>query len=125
MAQIENEVYAILSGTGAITALVSTRIFPAFIPQAATAFPALVYEKTGGSRINSLRGYTGLQNPIIEINIYAERTTTLQAVSTVVLAAMDGSTTFDSFALDEPFDSYDDDVEIKTRTLTFSLWNQG
>ena len=125
MAQIENEVYKVLSTTVAITALVSTRIFPAFIPQAATAFPALVYEKTGGSRINSLSGYTGLQNPIIEINIYAERTTTLQAVSTVVLAAMDTSTLFKSHALDEPFDSYDDDVEIKTRTLTFSIWNQG
>ncbi len=125
MAQIENEVFKVLSTTAAITALVSTRIFPAFIPQAATAFPALVYEKTGGSRINSLSGYTGLQNPIIEINIYAERTTTLQAVSTVVLAAMDTSTLFKSHALDEPFDSYDDDVEIKTRTLTFSIWNQG
>ncbi len=125
MAQIENEVYKVLSTTVAITALVSTRIFPAFTPQAANAFPVLVYEKTGGSRINSLSGYTGLQNPIIEINIYAERTTTLQAVSTVVLAAMDASTTFDSYALDEPFDSYDDDVEIKTRTLTFSVWNQG
>ncbi len=125
MAQIENEVFKVLSTTAAITALVSTRIFPAFIPQAATAFPALVYEKTGGSRINSLSGYTGLQNPIIEINVHAERTTTLQAVSTVVLAAMDASTLFKSHALDDPFDAYDDDVEIKTRTLTFSIWIQG
>jgi len=125
VAQIENEVYAVLSGTGAITALVSTRIFPAFMPQAVSAFPAIVYTKTGGSRISHLGGYSGLQNSDIEINIYAERTTTLQAVSTVVLAAMDASTAFDSWALDDPFDGYDDDIELKTRTLSFSIWNQG
>ena len=71
MAQIENEVYAVLSGTGSITALVSTRIFPASMPQAVSAFPAIVYTKTGGSRISHLGGYSGLQNSDIEINIYA------------------------------------------------------
>lgn len=84
----ESKIYAALSTTTSITALVSTRIYPVAIPQAVAAFPTVVYTRIGGHRIFTLEGYTGLEDVDIQIDCCAVNYDGAKDLSKLVADAM-------------------------------------
>jgi len=120
---IEGKIYTLLINTATVTGLISTRIYPAPLPQRA-AFPCLTYERIGGERVYTLRGYAGLENPIFEFVVYATASTALDKISTVVKKTIDeGTTAFKAVCRGEE-EAYDHEKLARVRIIEYSLWNQ-
>lgn len=87
---IEEGLYSYLSGKAAISALVSTRVYPMLVPQGAT-YPAISYQKISGNHVRALSGSTaGLANPRIQINCWARTYSAAKSLAEQVRLAMDG-----------------------------------
>ena len=123
MSSLESKVYNALSGTTALTVVVSSNIYPETRPQAA-ALPAVVFQRTGGLRVNSLQGYSGLENAMVEVTVYAASLDTRRQVGDLVISAMTSATAFSCILPDAPADFYDDEVQTYERNMTFSVWNR-
>lgn len=119
---IEAKVYATLNGSTLVTAKTSSRIYPPPLPQAA-AFPAVAYERTGGERVYSLSGYSNLDRHDVRIIVYGQNVTSIDALSTAVLATMEASTHFKA-TNSGMSDDYDDMLEMRTRDIFFSVWER-
>ena len=109
MPSIESKIYSVLSAATAVTAL-TTRIYPEVRP-AADALPAVVYSRLSGLRVNSLSGYSGLENARVQLDIYAQTVDKRREVYDAVVTAMNAATVFTCLLVDSPFDSYDDEEE--------------
>ncbi len=120
---VESRVYTVLSGSTALTALVGSRIYPEHRQQA-DALPAVVFNRAGGLRVNSLAGYSGLENVIMEVTVYAASIDTRRAVGDIVTTALTAATVFKCIQSDSPSDFYDDDVQTYERSVSFSIWNR-
>lgn len=120
---LESRIYGVLSGATALTAVVSSNIYPETRPQAA-ALPAVVYQRTGGLRVNSLSGYSGLENAMVEVVVYATSIDMRRSIGESVTDAMCSATVFQCLQNDSPSDFYDDEVETYERSITFSVWNR-
>jgi hypothetical protein len=120
---LESRIYGVLSGSTTLTAAVGSNIYPETRPQAA-ALPAVVFQRTGGLRVNSLAGYSGLENAMVEVVVYATSIDTRRSIGESVTSAMCAATVFGCVQNDSPSDFYDDEVETYERSLTFSVWNQ-
>jgi hypothetical protein len=119
---LESRIYAALSGATALTALVGSNIYPEHRPQEDTA-PAVVYGRVSGLRLYHLQGFSGLENPRVQIDSYATSVDGRREVAAQVVAAMEASTTFKAMALISPMDDYDDRLKIYRRIFDFSIWN--
>jgi len=120
---IEGKIYAALSGSTTLTGLVSSSIYPDHRYQDDAAPAVVYYRAPGGDRINDLQGYSGKENPIIEITIYADSVDARREVGDAVISVMAATTRFTSLLPTPPFDDYDDETKIYERTLQFSVWN--
>lgn len=121
----ETKIYSLLTGATLITAITSTRIFPMVVPQGVAAFPALTYSRVSGHRIYDLSGYSGLENPHIEIACIATDYAGAKDLSTRVDTTMRGATGFKSILVDDRDDNDPDIWPGMFRiTLEFSIWNQ-
>lgn len=81
-----------------LTALVGTRIYPMQVPQGAV-LPAVTYQRISTIRAQDLRGSTGLADPRIQVDSWAESYTTAKAVAQEVRRALDGYASGDATAL--------------------------
>jgi len=121
---VEAKVYAALSGFSSLTNLVGDKIYPEHRHQS-TGTPAVVYYRApGGERVTSLKGYSQLENAIIEISVYTSAVDDRRAIADQVISAMSKATAFGSVLPDPPYDDYDDETQTYERTLMFSVWNQ-
>jgi hypothetical protein len=125
MPSIESKIYSVLSASSAVVAL-TTRIYPEVRP-AADPLPAVVYSRLSGLRVNSMSGYSGLENARIQFDIYAQSVDMRRQLSDEVILSVTGASAFTGLLVDSPFDSYDDEPTIPEyiRTLDFSIWNKG
>ncbi len=125
MPSIESKIYSVLSASSLVNTL-TTRIYPENRP-AADALPAVVYSRLSGLRVNSLSGYSGLENARIQFDIYSSSVDKRRELSDNVITAITGATAFTCLLVDSPFDSYDDEPTTPEyiRTLDFSIWNRG
>src|SRR5512137_1455993 len=98
---VESKIYSALSGATIVTSVVSTRIYPMAIPQGVAAFPALVYSRAGSLRVNSLSGYSNLENAQIEVSCWATRYNDAKDLSTRVHGVMDAATGFRALLTDD------------------------
>lgn len=121
MSQVEPKIYTLLSSDPSIAAIVSTRVYPVWLPQDVT-LPAICYSRVSGGQVNSLTGYSGLENPRIQIDVWGEAYSTVQTLAALVHAAMDGATTFGAL-LESDLDFYEDDTLIYRVSMDFSVWN--
>jgi len=121
MSQLEPKIYTLLSGDALISALVSTRIYPVILPQNVT-LPAITYSRISGGQINSFSGYSNLENPRIQIDVWGVTYASVQALAALVHTAMDGATTFGAL-LESDMDFYEDDTLIYRVSMDFSVWN--
>ena len=120
---IEGKIYSALSASTALTALVSSSIYPDHRYQGDTVPAVVYYRAPGGERINDLKGYGGKENPVIEITAYATAVDTRRDVADAVITAITNSTRFSALLPMPPFDDYDDETKTYERTLQFSVWN--
>jgi hypothetical protein len=107
---------AYLGNVSAISALVSTRIYPQRLPQAVT-FPAIYYSQVSAVRVYNLSGATGRARRRVTINIVAETESSADAIAKAVRQAISGWTggwmadTFvGSILLDNEYDFFEEDA---------------
>ena len=99
----EADLYSALTARVALTALVSTRIFPDAIPEGC-ALPAIVYQRASTSPVTTISSVVVAEDVRFVITAWAETRTAADAVSDEVGAALatagnplvDRSTGFDA-----------------------------
>jgi len=120
---IESKIYATLSGSTALVALVGSNIYPEHRMQA-EALPAVVFARVSGLRVNSLSGYSNLENISMDVTLYTKSVDARGSIGAVVISAMTSATGCTVLLNDSPSDFYDDEVEVYERNYTFSVWNR-
>ncbi len=120
---IESKVYSALSGSTALVALVGSNIYPEHRMQA-EALPAVVFARASGLRVNSLSGYSNLENISMDVTVYTRTVDTRGSIGAVVISAMTSATGCTVLLTDSPTDFYDDEVQVYERNMTFSIWNR-
>ena len=123
---LEGRIYTILSGATALTAE-TTAIYPEhrMYETTAVSLPAVVYSRLAGQRVNDLSGYSGLENAIVEIDVYTSSVDKRRIIGDAVVAALTAATTFDCILTDSPVDDYiseENQVTEYIRTFDFSIW---
>lgn len=119
MTLIGDRVETVLEEDAAVSAVVSSRIYPGSLPQRAT-LPAIVYVILGGGRVHSLDGDTGIGNPTVQVDAYAGTIAVAAALQKLVRVALDGATTFRALA-SEPQEIPDPDANRWRVTADYTL----
>lgn len=122
MASIESKLYSVLSASTSITVL-TTRIYPEHRP-AADALPAVVFSRVSGLRVNSLGGYSNLENAQVQVECYSSSVDGRRELADVVTTAITEASQFNAVLTEAPFDDYDDESALYIRTMDFSIWNR-
>lgn len=126
MAIIEQELYSLLSTSTLVTTIASNRIYPVFLPQA-VKFPAIAYERSASDPVNSIDGYSGLNNPSIEIDAYATSYLTCRTLADNIRSVLDGAGAFKSvWVTDRDFGFVDAETNKNLYRVTreYSMWNK-
>lgn len=119
---IESKIYSHLSTTTALTAIVSTRIYPLILPQEPT-YPAIAYSRLTADRLYSLGGYLGWEHPMMTIDIYTETYKQAKELTTSIQTAMNAATAFSSLLVSD-VDYYEPDMNVYRVVMDFSCWNK-
>lgn len=122
MSQVESKLYALLTADPAVSAIVGTRVYPMVLPQRCT-FPAASYFRVSGGQQNTLDGYSGTENPRIQVDCWAREYADAKALASAIRTAMDGATNFKALCISDR-DMYEDDAELHRVLLEFSCWNK-
>lgn len=121
---LESKLYTALSGSTKITVTssVSTRIYPLIVPQE-SAMPAITYARVSGGQQNDLTGYSGLENPRIQIDCWATSYKEIKTIAENVHAVLYAATTFKAILVSD-MDFYESDVELYRESMDFKIWNR-
>jgi len=120
---VDADIYQTLTTNAALTALVSSNIYPEHGWQADQA-PAVIYWRTpGGERFHDLKGFTGKRLTAVEVSAYSTAIDTRRSIADAVIDAMTASTRFTCRMLSPAYDDYDPDTQIYERTMQFDVWN--
>ena len=119
---LESKLYTLLSGDASVSALVVARIYPVVLPQSVT-LPAITYSRISGGQVNSLSGYSGLEQPRIQVDAWATTHVVVKELRDAVHAAMNGATTFRAL-LESDMDLYEDDTKIYRISMDFFVTNE-
>jgi len=87
MARLEEAIYSILSSDASVTALVSTRIYPFFLPQECT-LPAITFYRVSTDREYAFMTDPGYATVRISIDILGESASSTMSVAEVVRTAL-------------------------------------
>lgn len=123
---LEGNIYSVLSAATAVTTE-TTAIYPEhrLYETTAVALPAVVYSRLAGSRVNDLNGYSGLENAIVEIDVYTSSVDKRRIIGDAVITALTAATAFKCIVTDSPIDDYiseENQVTEYIRTIDFSIW---
>jgi hypothetical protein len=119
---VETKLVTLLAGTVGVSNLVGARIYPATLPQNPT-LPAITYMRVTSGPVYSITGYSGLDNPHMQIDCWASTYSAAKALRAAVLTAIDGATTLKGVLISDQ-DMYEDDVMIYRVSMDFSLWSK-
>lgn len=119
---VEKKIFAHLSTTTALTALVGTRIYPQWIPDQAK-YPAVTFIRISGGQVNSLTGYSCLENPRIQMDVWAETYKQARDLSTIIHSAMSKATGYVALLTDDS-DLFEFDIGVYRISMDFSCWNR-
>lgn len=118
---VEKKIAAHLSTVAGITGI-TTRIYPEFVPEAA-AFPALSYSRVSGLRVNQLSGYSGEENPRIQIDCWATTYEAAKNLSTAVHTAMEAAPNFKALLISD-MDLSEQELGLYRVSMDFSCWSK-
>lgn len=88
---------------------------------AATVFPFVVFIAAASSTNNSLEGPSNLQNTHVQVDVFSDTVSGLDAAARAVLAAM-RSASFTNLMLSSQ-DFYESEVRFFRRSFTYSVWS--
>lgn len=88
---IEEGLYSHLSSDGNITALVSTRIYPEWMPQEGT-LPALVFSRISSPRRLDMEGSSGYMDVRMRVDCYASSYSAVKALADAVRVSLNNVT---------------------------------
>jgi len=121
---LENKLYAHLSTSTnlTVTSSVSTRIYPIMPPELVQT-PFITYQRISGGQENDLSGYSIMENPRIQIDIFANTYKEAKSISTYMHTILAGATGFKALLISD-MDLYEDDVEFYRVSQDYSCWNK-
>jgi hypothetical protein len=117
---IEEALYSHLSTSTALTAIVSDRIYPMMMPQDPT-LPAITYQRISNSPVNTLGGFSSLDNPHIQFDCWTTSYSAAKALGDKLRKALSSATTFNALQMSDQ-DLYEADTEIYRVSMDFSCW---
>ena len=119
----EKRIYTQLTGYSALTALVSTRIYPIQLPQACP-LPAIRYNRISTEHINSFSGYSSCEMPSVQFDVFSSAS--LDEAKQVVeqlIKAMDAATTYKALPTGQR-ELFESDPELYRISIDFWVWNE-
>jgi hypothetical protein len=125
-------VYALLSGAGAVTAIVNTRIYPVVMPQSQPT-PAIVYEVVSAPRMGAIdaQDTTHLTRSRVQVNLLSADYVVLRTMREAVVAALQfergsigGVTVHSVLPAGEGPDTYDHSLRLFHRPLDFLVTHE-
>lgn len=128
MAELEEALYSRLTATGAVTALCSTRIYPAKIPQEAT-LPAVAYQRISARRVRAHAAPTGLARVRVQVVCVARSYSEVKGLSAAVRRALEGvigtvgGVGVQGSWLETDADEYGDAEGLHSVRMDFMLWH--
>lgn len=127
MAEAEQAFIGKLLATGAVTALVSTRIYFTDAPEPPTV-PYVTLYRIDAPRVHSLTGPSGLAAARIQVDVYAKSATAARAIGKAIRESIDGFRGLQSgvnvqgvLLLDE-MDGYSESPELRRVTQDYRVW---
>jgi hypothetical protein len=126
MARVEAALYSILSGTAAVTAQVSTRIYPSFLPQD-TALPALTYFRVSTIREEAMNIDPGRATARFQVSVWTTSAYSAGTIADVVRTALHrtigvyGGVTITDLAIENEVATYDFDTEEHQVAMDFLI----
>ena len=118
---IEETIYTTLTTDATVAGLVSTRVYPEPLPQAAT-FPAVTYQFLGGPRDASLAGASGTSRARFRFQCWADTHDEARSLVAAVRSAMDALN--GALALVNPFHIFDDDDQTHRFWIDYYIHHQ-
>jgi len=118
---IQTDVFKTLSEDTAVSAIVSTRIYPIRLPPGA-AVPAVVYTVSDITPVKSLDGESGLDNGNVEIICWAKDYKSAQLLAEVVRAAFvaDGQ----GVMIETMHDTEDEETRNYGVVMNINIWSE-
>ncbi len=86
---IEKALYGYMSGHASIIAQVGTRVYPEVAPED-TIYPFITFNVTSEAHDHSMDGATGMANPRIQIDVWAEKISDRVITAEAIRTSMDG-----------------------------------
>lgn len=120
MAFIEKTIYSELIAAPALTALISTRVYPLVLPEGC-ARPAIVIQKISTDGFNSLDGANDLEYPRFQFSCYGESYSSAVSVALQLKEAVKGSALLKEYLSSER-DDYEPETKLFRRTVDFMIW---
>lgn len=117
-----------LSGVPAVFALIGSRVYPDKLSDTNKTLPAVVTQKSGGTRGRTQCATDGLVFGSFQFDVYAKSRTEARAVADAIRDAMAdfsglmGSTIVKDCALSNDFDSVDPEPGLLRRTQFWDIW---
>ena len=123
MPTIEEALYAKLSTTSAITALVSTRIYPAVVPENGK-IPAIVYQKIAQDNYSALQTDPNINKPTFQISIFGTTYKQVKDISAQVKLALRNytDTTIKAVIIQSENDGYNKDQNEYFEYIDFDIF---
>ncbi len=87
MAEVEQGIYARLTGQSGVTNLISTRIYPGVAPLNAT-LPYIIYFKVSGPRVHAMKSDPGLAYPRIQVSTWSTSYSQSKAIALQIRTAL-------------------------------------
>lgn len=89
MGDVEEGLFALLTGTAAVGAIVGDKVYPIEVPQGARP-PWVVYFRVSGPRVRSLDGPSGLAQPRFQVECQGATADQARGLANAVRRALDG-----------------------------------
>jgi len=126
---LEASLYSFLAADAGVAALVSTRIYPAIIPQTGLQ-PCIVYNKQSRDRQQLFCGVDGLLRTTVDIDCYAKIYDDAVGLANAVTAALTnfsgtlGTTRVPKVFLDNELDLQDIEPGLYRQSQTWIFWHR-
>jgi hypothetical protein len=121
---IESKIYQALTTSTTVTGLTASSIYPLKRRQGCTN-PSVVFRRAQGTRVFGMSGtYGTLENAVITFDLFTTDTDGRITLSDAVMFALSSATAFKTAIQIAPVDSYDNDLELYSRSFDVSVWNR-
>lgn len=127
---IEQDMRDVLVADGAVSALVSDRVYVGHI-FSDLVFPAIQIRATGGDLATNLIGENGIENRTFQIDAYATGESDAANIARVARTALTGlqtnssvspNTQFNGIGIGAPVALYEDEHSVHRLTFEMSFW---